>query len=62
MMQTQGPSGSVQTVTYTATVNVADWPTAQSANGVRTSYDYDGAGPQRTQTILNGVTPITNTL
>jgi hypothetical protein len=42
---------SVQTATYAATVNVTDWPTAQSANSVRASYDYDGADQQRIQTI-----------
>src|SRR5439155_26262108 len=60
-------AGLAQTATYTQAVNAADWPITTtdiltSGQKLATAYGYDGAGQPRTQTILNGVTPITNTL
>jgi YD repeat-containing protein len=60
--QTYNGAGPVQTTALTATYNGADWPMSAAMDGAPTTYGYDGAGQQRTQTILNGVAPITNTL
>jgi len=61
-VQTQGPTGSVQTTTGATTVNAADWTATTTDNGQTTAYRYDAAGQRRTETILGGVTPITTML
>jgi len=67
--QTTGISGQVRTSGYTTTVayNAADWPitATEQASGsqpVATRYGYDAVGQQRTQTVLNGRTPVTTAL
>jgi len=61
-VQTQGPTGPVQTATSATTVNAADWTATTSDNGQTTAYRYDAAGQRRTETILGGATPITTML
>jgi len=61
-VQTQGPTGSVQTATGATTVNAADWTATTTDNGQTTAYRYDAAGQRRTETILGGATPITTML
>jgi len=61
-VQTQGPTGSVQTATNAMTVNAAGWTATSTDNGQTTAYRYDAAGQRRTETILSGVTPITTML
>ncbi len=61
-VQTQGPTGSVQTATSAMTVNPADWTATTTDNGQTTAYRYDAAGQRRTETILGGGTPIITTL
>jgi len=61
-VQTRDPSGSVQTFTNTATFDAADNQTSATDNGLTTSYGYDAAGQQRTETIQNGASTITRTL
>ena len=53
--------GVVQTHTYTATYNAADWLTASSDDGKRTTYGYDGAGRLQSQS-QGDPTVITDTL
>jgi YD repeat-containing protein len=55
-------SSPTSTQSYTSAVNAADWVTSTSDNGVVTQYGYDGAGQQRTKTVLNGATPVTTVL
>jgi len=61
-VQTRDPAGNVQTFTGTSTYNAADWTTSTTDNGVTTSYGYDAAGQQRTQTYQNGAATATMTL
>ncbi len=51
--------GQVQTHTLTSTYNAADWETSTSDDGYTTAYGYDAAGQRRTETIIDGVTPVT---
>ncbi len=60
--QTQSRTAPVQTSTDTATYNAADWTTSTTDNGVTTSYGYDAAGRQRTQTYQNGAATATMAL
>jgi len=51
--------GPAQTHTVTAAYNAADWETSTSDDGYTTTYGYDAAGQQRTETIVDGSTPVT---
>ncbi len=57
--QTQDGTGPTQTHTITSTYNANDWPTSIANDGLVTAYGYDAVGRQRTQTIFDGVTPLT---
>jgi len=39
--------------------NADDWLTSATKDGVRTTYGYDAAGNQRSQTVYNGSVPVT---
>ncbi len=59
----QTVGGAVQTTgVYTAAVNAADWTTSTQDNGLVSAYDYDAAGQQRGQTVVQGTSPATTTL
>lgn len=51
--------GPAQTHTVTDAYNAADWETSTSDDGYTTTYGYDTAGQQRTETIVDGSTPVT---
>ncbi len=51
--------GQVQTHVTTSSYNAADWETSTSDDGYTTSYGYDAAGQRRTETIIDGVMPVT---
>jgi RHS repeat-associated protein len=51
--------GPAQTHTVTNAYNAADWETSTSDDGYTTAYGYDAAGQQRTETIVDGSTPVT---
>jgi len=61
-VQTQGPTGPIQTATGATTVNAAGWTATTTDNGQTTAYGYDAAGQRRSKTILGGVTPLTTML
>ncbi len=60
--QTQVGTGAVQTHTTTHAYNANDWPITTTNDGLMTAYGYDAAGQPRTQTIIDGITPVTMTL
>jgi len=51
--------GQVQTHTVANAYNAADWETSTTDDGYTTTYGYDAAGQQRTETIVDGSTPVT---
>jgi len=51
--------GAVQTHAITSAYNPADWETSTSDDGYTTTYGYDAAGQQRSETIVDGTTPVT---
>jgi len=51
--------GQVQTHTLTNAYNPADWETSTTNDGYTTNYGYDAAGQQRSETIVDGTTPVT---
>ncbi len=60
VMQTiQEMAPSPQTHTDTFTYNADDWRTDATRDGERTSYRYDAAGQQRSQTVYDGSVPVT---
>jgi YD repeat-containing protein len=66
-VQTQMGTGPVSTRVSTTTVNAADWPTSTGdgpATGAPlvTAYQYDGAGQQRSQSVLTTTLPVTSVL
>ena len=61
-VRTRDPSGAVQTFTDMATFDAADRQTSATDNGLTTSYGYDAAGQERTETVQNGASTVTRTL
>jgi len=51
--------GQVQTHTLTNAYNPADWEASTTDDGYTTNYGYDAAGQQRSETIVDGSTPVT---
>jgi len=51
--------GQVQTHTVANAYNAADWDTSATDDGLTTNYGYDAAGQQRSETIVDGSTPVT---
>jgi len=62
MTQTQNGPGPVQTSTTAAAYNADNWPISTTDNGLTTAYGYDSAGRPRSQTIIDGNTPVTTVL
>jgi len=62
MTQTQNGTGPVQTSTTAAAYNADNWPISTTDNGLTTAYGYDSAGRPRSQTIIDGNTPVTTVL
>jgi len=60
--QTADGSGTMQTHTKQATFDANDWQTSTNDDGLSTAYGYDAAGQPRTETIMDGVTPVTTQL